>query len=342
MNPAPKPEATQAMAGSAPATKRALARSVLALVLLCVVGGICISLGLWQLDRAAQRDTLHQLIEDGRRQAPLALSASTPHADFIPWRAAMAQGHWSEAHTVLLENRNLDGRPGYWVATPLLLSAPPLPSKRNDAVSAGSAEISAVTGRPDSDEFLGRGAAQADAAVLVLRGWLPRDLAASGQPDIPVEPGLLEVRGELHAHVPRIFELWQWAGGTKSQLPGRLPAGNGAVIQVQNLSLEEYARATGLRLLPVVLAQTQASTGMEVGGPQHGNVLPQARQAGDSTAALQDLRREWPGPSLDSDQNRGYALQWFGFSAIALIAALFVLRGMFRRNTPEASSKETP
>ena len=47
-------------------------------------------------------------------------------------------------------------------------------------------------------------------------------------------------------------------------------------------------------------------------------------------AAAQKLRYEWPGPSLDSDQNRGYALQWFSFSAIAVIAALFLMYRMLR------------
>jgi len=297
---------------------------MLALVLLAAVGSICFSLGLWQLKRAAERDALHARIEHGRQQPPLLLTSQTSPADFTPWRAATAQGHWSETHTVLLENRNLEGRPGYWVATPLLLAPPPLPSSRHDAISAGSAELGAVTGRTDANDFLGRGPAAGDLAVLVLRGWLPRDLQAAGTPpDIPLEAGLVDVQGELHSHVPRIFELWQWAGGQSSALPGSLPQAGGLPTVVQNLDLTEYAQATGLRLLPVVLAQAADSTRTEA-----------------STGA-NALRREWPGPSLDSDQNRGYALQWFSFSAIALIAALFVLRSLLRRR-PETSSKEAP
>lgn len=303
-------------------------RNALALVVLGIVGAICFSLGQWQLDRAAERDTLHKAIEHGRLQTPLMLASTTPGADLLPWRAATAQGQWSPQHTVLLQNRNLEGRPGYWVATPLLLTPPAMPSSRNDAVSAGSAELAAVAGRADAGDFLGRGPAGGETAVLVLRGWLPRDMQAAGAaPAIPQETGLVEVRGELHTHVPRIFELWQWAGGEASHLPPALPQADGVVPQLQNLSLAEYAEATGLQLLPIVLAQTEASTTLAA-GPQAG------------TAAAPELRREWPGPSLDSDQNRGYALQWFSFSGIAAIAALFVVRAMWRRRRIATRSKD--
>lgn len=306
---------------------------MLALLLLGLVGAGCFSLGLWQLDRAAERDALHQTIERGRQQTPLMLSASTPPADFTPWRAASAQGSWSAGHTVLLQNRNLEGRPGYWVATPLLLAPASMPSNRDNAVSAGSAEIGAMASSADADDFLARGPATGDSAVLVLRGWLPRDMQAGGAaPPVPQESGVVRVNGELHTHVPRIFELWQWAGGAESQLPDVLPQGDGVIAQVQNLNLAEYARATGLNLLPVVLAQTETSIAVNAGEPPggHGATASAAGRPAHA-AAPPELRREWPGPSLDSDQNRGYALQWFGFSAIALIAALFVARGMVRR-----------
>ena len=316
-------------------------RSVLAFVLLGVVAAGCFFLGMWQLGRAAERDALHAAIESGRLQAPLALSTRSFSADFIPWRAAQAQGRWSPRHTVLLENRNLDGQPGYWVATPLLLDPPPVPGSRLDAISAGSAEISAMTGAVSGGDFMGQGPANGTAAVLVLRGWLPRDMRAVGTlPRIPVEPGEVAVRGELNTHVPRIFELWEWAGGSASRLPDTIPPPDGGIPVVQNLALAEYARASGLQLLPTVLAQTGHTIMLEPAetapmlpqgiaegaSPAQAGASPPPRHASDTA-----LRREWPGPSLDSDQNRGYALQWFSFSAIAAIAALFVLRGLLRR-----------
>src|SRR5690606_26263760 len=117
-------------------------RSVLALVLLGAVAACCFSLGMWQLSRAAERDALHNAIERGRLQAPLVLSSDSRPPELTAWRAATARGVWVPEHTVLLENRNLDGRPGYWVATPLMLA------DANRRTSTGM-------------------------AILVLRGWLP-------------------------------------------------------------------------------------------------------------------------------------------------------------------------
>jgi len=274
-------------------------RSVLALLLLGVVAVVCASLGMWQLNRAAERDALHDAIERGRLQAPISLSGATRPADLIPWRTASSQGYWSHPHTVLLENRNLDGRPGYWVATPLLL--------------ASSAS--------------GSGQADSNPAVLVLRGWIERDMqAGSVSPAILHEEGLVQVQGELHTHVPRIFELWDWAGGKATHLPGALPLESGALPRVQNLDLTDYSQATGLRMLPIVLAQTQDSTVIASAG-QSAGVSTLAGTPGDAAS----LQREWPGPSLDSDQNRGYALQWFSFSVIAVLAALYIARRLLMR-----------
>lgn len=312
-------------------TVRKRLSSLLALLVLAVVGGICISLGFWQLDRAAQRDALYEQIEQGRRQPPLVVTASTPRSELVPWRAATLAGSWSNEHTVLLQNRNLHGRPGYWVATPLVLTGDAPPTNRLDAVTAGSAESAALS-HAAADEFLSRGPSAQATAVLVLRGWLPRDLqAGESAPEVPLEEGVFRVSGELHAHVPRIFELWDWAGGASSHLPDTLPQAGDGYAQVQNLDLDTYARASGLNLLPVVLAQKSDSVAL---GTSAIHVEPAARHMA--------LQREWPGPALDSEQNRGYALQWFGFSGIALIAALFVLRSLLRPDRKKHSSKEAP
>jgi Uncharacterized conserved protein len=275
-------------------------RSVLALTLLGAVAAVCFSLGMWQLGRASERDALHNAIERGRLQAPVELQSDTRPTELSAWRPAVAQGRWSQGHTVLLENRNLDGLPGYWVATPLLF----------DARTA---------------------AKQAYEGVLVLRGWVPRDMASpSAVPTLPFESGPVRIRGELHAHVPRIFELWSWAGGKRSHLPQKLAA-SGTYPQVQNLELAEFSTASGLTLMPAVLAQTQDTIFLEADTAQR-----------SPTHAASALRRDWPGPSLDSDQNRGYALQWFSFSAIAAFAALYVLYGMFRGSARRGRHKEAP
>src|SRR5690606_23392833 len=117
------------------------------------------------------------------------------------------------------------------------------------------------------------------------------------------------VNGELLARVPRLFEL---SGAT--QLPARLPDPAQALPRVQNLGLEAYAAATGLKFIPTVLAQTA-----------------DAVQTEDHSESETQLLREWPEPSLDADKNKGYALQWFGFAAIAATAWLVIVWRALRR-----------
>lgn len=199
--------------------------TVAALLLLGIAVVILVSLGQWQLRRSDERRAILAAIEAGRKQAPIVLTPATPSDTLNAWRVAQARGSWLPQFSVLLDNRNHDGRPGYWLATPLLL----------DTASRQ--------------------------AVLVLRGWLPRVIQGQGDPVLPATPtGELTITGELSERVPRMFELWSMGGHDQSSLPATLPVEGGRVPQVQNLPLDAYARATGLNLLPTVLSQTAAAT----------------------------------------------------------------------------------
>lgn len=277
-------------------------RTLAALVLLALLAYVFVSLGNWQLRRAAERTAISQTIAHGRASAPLHLQADTPDPALVPWRPASATGVWRHDLTVLLENRSHRGQPGYWVATPLVLH----------------------------DEQ----------AVLVLRGWLPRFTGDTGlpiPPHVPTPSGAQEVQGELLERVPRLFELAGWAGGGEVKLPAHLPQENGTVPIVQNLDLTDYAAATGLKLLPTVLAQTQAAQSGNTKGvdPAASASMRDGPHAPGVVAASPDtppaMAYDWPEPSVDADQNRGYALQWFGFAAIAAIAWLFIAWRTLRR-----------
>lgn len=229
-----------------------------ALLLLAAAVAILSSLGRWQLQRADERRAILASIEAGRAQPALALTADTPVAQLTAWRPAQARGLWLADKSVLLENRNHEGKPGYWLATPLLLDA-------------------------------GR-----HTAVLVLRGWLPRVMPGQGELRLPVPlRGEQNVSGELATHVPRLFELW--GAADSGRMPTTLPLSSGATPMLQNLDVQNFADATGLTMLPTVLTQTQGND---------------------------ELVRDWPQPSVDFNQNLGYAMQWFAFAAMAAIAWL--------------------
>ena len=148
--------------------------TVAALLLLGISVVILVSLGQWQLRRADERRAILAAIEAGRKQALLPLSAATPAHEMAPWRVAEASGQWLPQFSVLLDNRNLDGKPGYWLATPLLLDG-------------GSRQ-----------------------ALLVLRGWIPRVM--QGQPEVPATPpGEQAVRGELSRACRACSSCGRWA-----------------------------------------------------------------------------------------------------------------------------------
>lgn len=252
------------------ARPHSISRTIAALVLLAAAVAAMFALGRWQLHRADERRAIASAIEAGRTQAPLNLTTDVAAQELTAWRNVRAEGEWQTEKTVLLENRNHDGRPGYWIATPLVL----------DALT--------------------------HTAVLVLRGWMPRSLTGTTHPEVPAPSATRQaVQGELALHVPRLYEL---GDGQYSKLPERLGAPDVATPAVQNLTLDNYAQATGLTLLPVVIQQL--------------------------TPSDDGLVHDWPQPSVDYNQNQGYALQWFSFAAIAGIAFLVVLARALRRTRP--------
>lgn len=79
-------------------------------------------LGLWQLSRAAQKEALQASL-DSRRVLPLLppaeLARTVDAAAQQHHRSIRAIGRWLPQHTVFLENRQFNGRPGFYVLTPL-------------------------------------------------------------------------------------------------------------------------------------------------------------------------------------------------------------------------------
>jgi cytochrome oxidase assembly protein ShyY1 len=136
--------------------------------------------------------------------------------------------------------------------------------------------------------------AGSDRTVLVARGWLPRDPTDRARlPAVPTPAGEVEIEGSIRLHPPRVYQFGAAA-----------PLRAGAIVQ--NITVDEVAGATGLKLLPFMIEQ------------------------GSTMAAAYDdgLVRDWPLPSLGVDKHRGYALQWYGLAAAAGI--FFIVTG-FRR-----------
>lgn len=239
-------------------------KNLVAMVVLIALSALCARLGVWQLGRAQERLAIGQEIHEGRSQPRLNLNTSP--SETHNWQPSSASGYWRPDLTVLLENRNHQGRPGYWVGTPLVLE-------------------------PDSSE-----------AVLVLRGWLERTPSSTPQLPPPSVDDPVTVQGELRSHVPRMYELTNLWGPEAETLASSLPTPDGQPPIVQNLALTDLQQATGLTLRPYVLLLHES--------------LPSENP---------NLIQDWPHPNLDAHQNRGYAIQWFGFATIAGVAAIVLL-----------------
>ncbi|TSH93332.1 SURF1 family protein [Verticiella sediminum] len=254
----------------------------LALVALLAIAAVCLLAGRWQLSRSAEKTALADAMASAAAQAPLALTPAVAQGTLGAWRPATAAGAWQPGYTVLLDNRNHDGAPGRWVATPLCLGLPDAPDP---------AEGEAV---------------DCDRAVLVLRGWQPRErpgeAPALPPPPVPGAP----VEGRLLEHVPRLFELSALTPGEPAPAAPIVWEDERAPV-LQNLTVAALADATGLPLLPMVLEQRN--------------------DTGDG------LLRDWPSPVVDVAKHKGYALQWFAFAAIALIAlGVIVVKAFRNRN----------
>lgn len=131
-------------------------------------------LGFWQLDRAAQKTALQTVIDARMHLPPIdgaaQLASRGDLAAAQHYRTLHLAGRWAAAHTVYLDNRQMQGRPGFFVLTPLVLSD-------------GS-------------------------AVLVQRGWLARDFQdRSRVADVPTPAGMVALLGRVAPPPGRLFEF---------------------------------------------------------------------------------------------------------------------------------------
>ena len=208
------------------------------------------NLGAWQLRRAAQKIALQDALDSRAGLSPVAstdLATTLEAAAAQHYRAVRLRGRWLPQQNVFLENRQMNARVGFYLVTPLQLE-----------------------GRAD--------------AVLVQRGWLPRDLRdRTLLPPVATPEGNVEVEGHIAPPPARLFEF----------------ALSGPGLIRQNLDVAEFSRETGLRLAPLSVQQDDSKS-----------------TAGDG------LLRRWPRPAVDVQKHYGYAFQWFALGA--LMAGLYV------------------
>lgn len=160
-----------------------------ALVLLATLVGVTVtaSLGVWQVERAAQKQALLEAREqqgalaqlDGAslyRSGALAAGLQT-----LIHRRVTLQGRWLHEHTVFLDNRSLNGRAGFHVVTPLQLNNSP-------------------------------------GVLLVQRGWAPRAYTDRNLlPPVQTPADDVRVEGRLAPWPSRIYDFGELESGAIRQ-----------------------------------------------------------------------------------------------------------------------------
>jgi surfeit locus 1 family protein len=226
--------------------------------------------GAWQLSRAHTKIAYANTVA-ARLDMPAvpqdALARDAAAAEQQWYRQVVLSGEWVGERTVFLMNRTMDERSGFYVMTPLRL--------------------------PDGS------------AVIVQRGWVPRDDADPMKvPAIDTPAGPVTIAGRAMPWPSHWIDI------------GR---GNGGPVR-QNLELDAFKAESGLALRPLTVAE-----------------------AASDANAHDGMRRDWPATlgGVSVVTNYGYAVQWFAMSVAFLGLYVWLQFIRPRRRTP-ASESELP
>lgn len=133
-------------------------QGILGTVAVLVVAGVCIRLGIWQLDRRAERQARNAVIAERMDAPPVTLERAPMDTAGLAYRRARLSGAVDDDRAIVLAGRSRNGAPGVHVLSPVRLGA---------------------------------------SAVLVNRGWLPAPDAATVDLDPVRIEGAVRVEGVL-------------------------------------------------------------------------------------------------------------------------------------------------
>lgn len=92
-------------------------------MLAAIVAIGCVRLGLWQLDRLAQRRERNAAIEASFRAPPAAAESAAASPDSgLRFRRVNASGRWNYGRESVIPGRTRNGSPGVHIVTPMTLS----------------------------------------------------------------------------------------------------------------------------------------------------------------------------------------------------------------------------
>ena len=134
------------------------------------VVALTFSAGMWQTHRAQYKRALQARYDAQAKAMPIALPSGTFNPDEFRYRRVTATGRFDPAHEIFLDNRILEGKPGYHVVTPLKLQ-------------------------------------DGTAYVLIDRGWVMRNRDRTLLPEVRTPLGLVTIEGIAVPPSGKYFEL---------------------------------------------------------------------------------------------------------------------------------------
>jgi len=135
---------------------------------------LTLSLGNWQSGRADTKRELQARYDAAVREAPIHVGGELLDHESVLYRKLEVEGMFDDTHTILIDNRVLNGVAGYHVLTPLRIHGGPL-------------------------------------AILVNRGWVATGRMRDQLPVPPTLPGVVRLEGMAVDPHTRYFELAETA-----------------------------------------------------------------------------------------------------------------------------------
>lgn len=138
--------------------------------------GVTMKLGFWQLSRAQEKLALQASIQSQAELPVLSVDSlvSTRAADFLH-RQVKLKGYWLVQHTLFLDNRQMNSKPGLFVLTPFEFIEPSTSLKKT---------------------------------ILVQRGWLPRNfLDRTALPEVKTDTAEVTITGRIAPPPSKLFEF---------------------------------------------------------------------------------------------------------------------------------------
>jgi surfeit locus 1 family protein len=233
-------------------------RAIPALAALIVIV-VTASLGNWQLRRADEKSAILKAREDAARSTPTLLQAANL-TGLVPaqlaQKAVQLNGMFETERSVFIDNRSLNGKAGFHVVTPIKIEG-------------------------------------TEQRVMVLRGWVARDIRDVTQVPVLAPTSAVQVTGIVEISLGRQLDLKTLGNIDPAQM--QVPA---KAQKIWNqFDPKPYAQWSGLSVAPIIVRQT---------------------------SALEDgLVRQWTVKADDVSKHQGYAAQWFAMSATTLLLWLY-------------------